>query len=82
MGRPVSRRCSQGGGGEVVGTATYIPQNALIILNIHKWGISSGSHQSRSDPKVKSLVIILFCVFHQFLNSPQNSEHFEYKHMW
>ena len=31
-----------GGGGGSVGTPTYIPQNdphdALIILNIHKWG--------------------------------------------
>ena len=50
-----------------MGTPTYIPQNdthgALIILNIHKWGeknvrknlpISSGSHQPRSDPEVRS----------------------------
>ena len=36
VGRPVSRRVRWGGS---VGTPTYIPQNAaLIILNIHKWG--------------------------------------------
>ena len=48
-------------------TPTHMPQNdphdALIILNIHKWGkkffqknlpISSGSHQPRSDPEVRS----------------------------
>ena len=39
MGRPVSRR---GPEGESVDSPTYIPQNdphnALIILNIHKWG--------------------------------------------
>ena len=73
-----------------MGTPTYIPQNdphdALIILNINKWGkkklaknlsISSGSHQSRSDLEVGSGVKFLFCVFHPFLNSPQNSEYFE-----
>ena len=56
-----------GGGGILVGTPTYIPQNdphdALIFLNIHKWGtkffqknspVTSGSHQPRSDPKVGS----------------------------
>ena len=50
-----------------MGTPTYIPQHdphdALIILNIHKWvkiffqkilRISSGSHQPRSDPEVRS----------------------------
>ena len=46
-----------------MGTPTYIPQNdphdALIILNTHKWFsekncFSSGSHQPRSDPEVKS----------------------------
>ena len=26
-------------------------------------------------------VKILFCVFHPFLNSPQNSEYFEYRHI-
>ena len=62
-----------------MGTPTHIPQNdphdALIILNIHNWGtkvfqknlpISSGSHQPRSDPEVRS---IFFCVFDPFLNS-------------
>ena len=51
-----------GGGGVVaVGTPAYMPQNephdALIILNIHKWGkfflpISSGSRPPRSGPEV------------------------------
>ena len=64
MGRTVSRQVPRGGS---VGTPTYIPQNdrhdALIILNIDQWGkknfgknlpISSGSHQPRSDPEVRS----------------------------
>ena len=62
MGRLVRHRAPQGGS---VGTPTYIPQNgdALIIWNIHNWGkkifgkifpISSGSHQPRSDPEVRS----------------------------
>ena len=75
-----------------MGTPTHIPQNdpydALIILNGHNWGkiffqkkspINSGSHQPRSDPGVG--VKLLFCVFHPFLNSPQNSEYFEYRHI-
>ena len=77
-----------------MGTPTYIPQNdpheTLIILNIHKWGekifrknlpISSGSHQPRSDLEVRSGVKKFFCVSQTFLNSPQNSEYFEYRHM-
>ena len=39
MGLPVSRRVPEG---VSVDTSTYIPQNdprnALIILNVHKWG--------------------------------------------
>ena len=50
-----------------MGTPTYVPQNdphdALINLNIHKWGkkffrknlpIGSGSYQPRSDLEVRS----------------------------
>ena len=75
-----------------MGTPTYIPQNdphdTLIILNIHNWGkiffkknlpISSSSHQPRSDPEV-GLGSKSFFVFFPFLNSPQNSEYFEYSH--
>ena len=59
-----------------MGTPTYIPQNdpqdALIILNIHKWSkknfrknlpISSSSHQPRSDPEVRSGVKKKFLCF-------------------
>ena len=79
--------------GGSVGTPTYIPQNdphdALIILNIHKWGknifrknlpIGSGSRQPRSDPEVRSGVKKIFCVFQKVLNSLQNSEYFERRH--
>ena len=61
-GRWVGRSAARVLRGGSVGTPTYIPQNdphdALITLNIHKWGkkifrknlpISSGSHQPRSD---------------------------------
>ena len=81
-----------GGGGGSVGTPTYIPQNdpynALIIWNIHGWGIkkffrkicpSAQLPLPRSDLAVRSGVKI-FCVFHPFLNPPQNSEYFEYRH--
>ena len=62
-----------------MGTPTYIPQNdphdALIIWNIHSWGkfffrknlpISSGSHQPRSDPQVRSGVKFFFVFFTHF----------------
>ena len=89
MGWLVSRQGPGGGGG----TPTCIPQNhphaTLIILNIQKWGktsqkilpVSSGSHQPRSDLEVGSGVTTCFCVFHPLLNSPQNSEYFEFRHM-
>ena len=61
-----------------MGTPTYIPQHdphdTLIILNIHKWvekkfhknlPISSGSHQPRSNPEVRSGVKN-FSVFFNF----------------
>ena len=79
--------------GGSVGTPTYIPQNdphdALIILNIHKWGTKdfqkklpiSSAHQPRSDEEVRSRVKNIFCVFQTFLNSPQNSEYFEHRHI-
>ena len=57
-----------------MGTPTYItqhdPHDTLIILNIHKWvkknfqinlPISSGSHQPRSDPEVRSRVKFFLC---------------------
>ena len=84
---------SPGEGGSV-GTPTYIPQNdprdTLIILNMRKWGkkifkkklpINSGSHQPRSDPGGRVGVKIFFCAFQLFLNSPQNSQYFEYRHI-
>ena len=62
-----------------MGTPTYIPQNdphdALIILNIHKWGkkvfqenapISSGPHQPRSNPEVRSGVKNVSVFFKHF----------------
>ena len=77
------------------GTPTYIPQHdphdALMILNIHKWNkfckkklpISSGPHNKpRRNPEVGSGVKKFFCVFRPFLNSPQKSDYFEYRHMW
>ena len=77
-----------------MGTPTYIPQNdphdTLIILNMHKWAkiffkknlpINSGSHQPRSHPEVGSGSKSFFYAFQPFLNSPQNSEYFEYRHI-
>ena len=62
-----------------MGTPTYVPQNephdTLIILDIHKWvkkffqknlPISSGSHQPKSDPEVRSGVKIFSVVFKHF----------------
>ena len=78
-GRWVGRSATGVPRGGSVGTPTYIPQNdphgALIILNIHKWGkkkfrkklpISSGSHQPRSDPEVRSGVKKFSVVFKHF----------------
>ena len=77
--------------GGSVGTPTHIPQNdphdTLIILNMHKWGkIFFQKNQVRlPSPNVRPggwvWVKILFCAFQPFLNSPQNSEHFEYRHI-
>ena len=63
-----------------MGTPTYVPQNdphdALIILNIYKWvkkyprknlPISSGCHQPRSDPEVRSGVKKFSVFFKHFL---------------
>ena len=75
VGRPVNCRGPLGGGGgRWVGTPTHIPQNdphdALIILNTHNWGknffqknlpFSSGSHQPRYDPEVRSGSICFLC---------------------
>ena len=78
-GRWVGRSAARVPRGGSVGTPTYIPQNdphdALIILNIHKWGkkifrknlpISSGSHQPRSDLEVRSGVKIFSVFFKHF----------------
>ena len=80
--------------GGSVGTPTYIPQNdphdALIILNIQKWGKKNFqekfAHWLRLPPaKVRPGGQVrdqkFFCVFQTFLNSPQNSEYFEYRHI-
>ena len=79
-----------GGGGD---TPTYIPQNdprdTLFILNTHNWGKffqKKFAHQLRLPsakvrPGGRVGVNILFCVFHPFLNSPQNSEYFEHRHI-
>ena len=82
-----------GGGGGLVGTPTYIPQNdphdALIVLIIHKWGEKFSKENCASTqapicqvrPGGRVGVKILFCAFQPFLNSPQNSEYFEYGHI-
>ena len=86
------RWCSSGGGG---GTPIYKPQNdthdALIVLYIHKWGENFSSKKisfppiSSGFPAAKVHLGRLgrgskfFHVFHPFLNSPRESEHFEYK---
>ena len=65
------------------------PHDALIILNIHNWGKNFSkkiAHQLRLPsakvrPRGRVGVKILFCVFHPFLNSPPNSEYFEYRHI-
>ena len=76
-----------------VGTPTYIPQNdphdTLIILNMHKLGkifSKKIAHQLRLPsakvrPRGRVGVKILFCAFQPFLNSPRNSEYFEYRHI-
>ena len=76
-----------------MGTPIYIPQNdlhdALIILNIHNWGkffSKKFANQLRLPlakvrPGGRVGVKIFFCVFHPFLNSPQNSKYFQYRHI-
>ena len=78
-----------GGGGELwVPQHTYLkknPHDTLIILNMHKWGkifSKKIAHQLRlPSTKVQPGgwvgVKILFCAFHPFLKSPQNSGYFE-----
>ena len=61
-----------------------VVHDALIMLNIHNW--EKFAHQLRlPSAKVRPRgwvgVKILSCVFHPFLNSPQNSEYFEYRHI-
>ena len=76
------------GGGE--GGPQNDPHDTLIVLNIHNWGkknfkknlpINSDPHQPRSHLEVGSGSKILFYVFHPILNSPQNSEYFEHRHI-
>ena len=66
------------------------PHDALISLNIHKWGkqnfqkkfanqLRLPSAKVRPGGQVRSQKV--FCVFQTFLNSPQNSEYFEYRHI-
>ena len=75
--------------GASVGTPTYKPphdpHDALIILNIQFFK-KKFAHQLRLPsakvrPRGRVGVKIFFCVFHPFLSSPQNSEHFEYRHI-
>ena len=75
FGRP------EGGGGRWVPQHTYFkngPNDALVILNTHKWGkfFFKKFAQPRSDPEVKSGHI-----FHPFANSPQNSACCGYRHI-
>ena len=75
------------GGGGVQWVPQHTPQNdphdALIILNIHKWGkkyfqknlpIGSGKVRRGGQVRVKKF----FCIFQTFLNAAQNSE---YRHI-
>ena len=79
-----------------MGTPTYITQNdphdVLIILNTHKWGthkwgkkflekncLLAQAGKVRPGGQVRGQKP--FCVFQTFLNSPQNSEYFEYRHI-
>ena len=76
-----------------MGTPTYIPQNdphdTLIVLNIYNWGKkifkkicpSTQAPISQGPTQRSGRVKILFCAFHPFFNSPQNSEYFEYRHI-
>ena len=81
-------------GGGAVGTPTYIPQNdphdALIILNIHKWGKQNFPKKCARKLRLPSAKVrpggrigvkMFSCVFHPFLNAPQNPEYFEYRHI-
>ena len=68
---------SPGGGGGVSGDPNIPqsdPHDALIVLNVHKWGkncfqkklpINSGPHQPRSDPEVGSGSKSFFVLFIQ-----------------
>ena len=82
-GRWVSRSTTGVPRGGSLGTPTYIPQNdphdALIILNIHKWGenffqkkfahwLRLPSAKVRPGGRVTCQKV--FCVFQTFLNSP------------
>ena len=77
-----------------MGTPTYKPQNdphdVLIILNIQKWGKKNFQKKFAHWPRLLSAKVRpgghvwgqkVFCVFQTFLNSPQNSEYFEHRHI-
>ena len=76
-----------------VGTPPYIlgndPHDTMIILNMHKWGkifSKKIAHQLRLpsakvQPEGRVGVKSFFCPFLPILNSPQNSEYFEYRHI-
>ena len=93
VGRSAAGLPGGGGGGRSVGTPTYIPQNdphhTLLILDMHKWGkifSKKIAHQltlpsAKVRPGGRVGVKILFCAFPPFLNSPQNSDYFEYRHI-
>ena len=74
-----------------MGTPTYMPQNdphdVLIILTIHKWGknlfkkICFKLPSAMVRPGGRVRLKMFFYVFHRFLNSPRNSDDFEYRHI-
>ena len=76
-----------------MGTPTYTPQNdphdTLIILNMHKWGKkffkkicpSTRAPINQGPTRRPGRGQKFFCAFQPFLNSPQNSEYFEYRHI-
>ena len=96
-GRPVGRSAAglpgaEGGGG--VGTPTYKPKNdyqdKLIFLNTHDWRKKNIQEKFAHQLKLPSTKVqaggwvgvkFLLRVFHPILNSPQNSEYFEYRHI-
>ena len=94
-GRRVGRLAAgppRGGGGSV-GTPTYIPQNdphdALIILNMHKWGKkfskkncpSTQAPISQGPTRRPGPVQNPFLCFSAIFEFSTNSDYFEYRHI-